>query len=39
MMQVDQAGWLRYNELLVPANFRLIEQLARSPEMNLVEHL
>jgi hypothetical protein len=39
VMQVDQAGWHRSNELLVPANIRLIEQPACSLEVNLVEHL
>jgi hypothetical protein len=38
-MQVDQADWHRSNELLVPANIRLIEQPACSPEVDLVEHL
>jgi hypothetical protein len=39
VMQVDQTGWHRFNELLVPANIRLIEQPSCSPEVNLVEHL
>ena len=39
VMQVDQAGWHRSKELLVPANIRLIEQPAYSPEVNPVEHL
>lgn len=39
VMQVDQAGWHRSKELRVPANIRLIEQPAYSPEVNPVEHL
>lgn len=39
IMQVDQAGWHRSKELRVPANIRLIEQPASSPEVNPVEHL
>jgi len=39
VMQVDQAGWHRSKELLIPANIRLIEQPAYSPEVNPVEHL
>ena len=39
VMQVDQAGWHRSNELVIPANIRLIEQPASSPEVNTVEHL
>ncbi len=39
VMQVDQAGWHRSKELIVPANIRLIEQPAYSPEVNPVEHL
>ena len=39
VMQVDQAGWHRSKELRVPANMRLIEQPAYSPEVNPVEHL
>ena len=39
VMQVDQAGWHRSNELQVPANIRLIEQPAYSPEVNPVEHV
>ena len=39
VMQVDQAGWHRSKELVVPANIRLIEQPAYSPEVNPVEHL
>ncbi len=39
VMQVDQAGWHRSKELVVPANIRLIEQPAHSPEINPVEHL
>jgi transposase len=39
VMQVDQAGWHRSKELIVPANIRLVEQPAYSPEVNPVEHL
>ncbi len=39
VMQIDQAGWHRSKELIVPANIRLIEQPAYSPEVNPVEHL
>lgn len=39
VMQVDQAGWHRSKELIVPANIRLIEQPPYSPEVNPVEHL
>jgi hypothetical protein len=39
VMQVDQAGWHRSRELVVPANIRLIQQPAYSPEVNPVEHL
>ncbi|HEY6406605.1 MAG TPA: transposase [Ktedonobacteraceae bacterium] len=39
VMQVDQAGWHRSKELIVPANIRLIEQPAYSPEVNQVSHL
>jgi hypothetical protein len=39
VMQVDQAGWHRSSELAVPANIRLIQQPAYSPEENPVEHL
>jgi hypothetical protein len=39
VMQVDQAGWHRSKELIVPANMRLIEQPAYIPEVNPVEHL
>jgi transposase len=39
VMQVDQAGWHRSKELIIPANIRLIEQPAYSPEVNPVEHL
>jgi len=39
VMQVDQAGWHRSKELVVPANIRLIEQPPYSPEVNPVEHL
>ena len=39
VMQVDQAGWHRSKALQVPANIRLIEQPASSPEVNPVEHV
>ena len=39
VMQVDQAGWHRSKTLVVPANIRLIQQPAHSPEVNPVEHL
>lgn len=39
VMQVDQAGWHRANDLQVPENIRLIFQPAYSPEVNPVEHL
>jgi putative transposase len=39
VMQVDQASWHRSKALIVPANMRLIEQPAYSPEVNPVEHL
>ena len=38
-MQVDQAGWHRSQELVIPANIRLIPQPAYSPEVNPVEHV
>ena len=39
VMQVDQAGWHRSQELVIPANIRLIPQPAYSPEVNPVEHV
>ncbi len=39
VMQVDQAGWHRSQELFIPANIRLIPQPAYSPEVNPVEHV
>jgi len=39
VMQVDQAGWHRSKELIVPENIRLIKQPAYSPEGNQVSHL
>jgi transposase-like protein len=39
VMQVDQAGWHRSRELVIPDNMRLIQQPAYSPEVNPVEHL
>jgi DDE superfamily endonuclease len=37
VMQVDQAGWHRSQELFIPANIRLIPQPAYSPEVNPVK--
>ena len=34
VMQVDQAGWHRSRELIIPSNIRLIQQPAYSPEVN-----
>lgn len=39
VMQVDQAGWHRAHELLIPSNIRFIQQPAYSPEVNPVEHV
>ncbi len=39
VMQVDQAGWHRAKDLVVPENIRLIFQPAHSPELNPVEHV
>src|SRR5207247_2596494 len=39
VMQVDQAGWHRSQELVIPSNIRLIPQPAYSPEVNPVEHI
>jgi transposase len=39
LMLVDQAGWHRSRELQLPANIRLIEQPAYSPEVNPVKHV
>lgn len=39
VMQVDQAAWHHSQELLIPANIRLILQPAYSPEVNPVEHV
>jgi hypothetical protein len=39
VMQVDQAGWHRSKELIVPANIRLVQQPPYSPEVNPVEHV
>lgn len=39
IMQVDQAGWHRSHELVIPSNMRLIQQPAYSPEVNPVEHV
>ena len=37
--QVDQAGWHRCKDLVLPENVRLIYQPAYSPEVNPVEHV
>ncbi len=39
IMQVDQAGWHKAKDLVVPENIRLIAQPAYSPELNPVEHI
>jgi hypothetical protein len=39
VMQVDGAGWHHSDELVVPANMRLITQPPYSPEVNPVEHV
>ncbi len=39
VVQVDQAGWHRSRELIIPSNIRLIQQPAYSPEVNPVEYL
>jgi transposase len=39
VMQVDGAGWHRSQELIIPANIRLIQQPPYSPEVNPVEHI
>lgn len=39
VMQVDQAGWHRAKDLVIPKNIRLIPQPAYSPELNPVEHI
>src|SRR5260221_12866995 len=39
VMQVDGAGWHHSDELVIPANIRLIEQPPYSPEVNPVEHV
>jgi putative transposase len=39
VMQVDQAGWHRAKELVIPENMRLIQQPPYSPELNPVEHI
>ena len=39
VMPVDQAGWHRSKELVIPENMRLIFQPPYSPEVNPVEHL
>ena len=38
-MQVDQAGWHRSKDLVIPENIRFIPQPAHSPELNPIEHL
>lgn len=39
VMHVDQAGWHRAKDLLIPETIRLLFQPAYSPEVNPVEHL
>lgn len=39
IMQVDRAGWHHAQDLILPANIRLIEQPPYSPEVNPVEHV
>src|SRR5258708_36604788 len=39
VMQVDGAGWHHSDELVIPANIRLIEQPPYSPQCNPVEHV
>jgi transposase len=39
VMQVDQAGWHRAKDLVIPENIRLIFQPPYSPELNPVEHI
>lgn len=39
IMQVDQAGWHRAKDLVIPENIHLIPQPAYSPELNPVEHI
>jgi transposase len=39
VMQVDQAGWHRATNLVIPDNIRLLPQPAHSPELNPVEHI
>jgi putative transposase len=39
VMQVDQAGWHRCKDLVVPENVRLLYQPAYSPEVNPTEHV
>lgn len=39
VMQVDQAGWHRAMDLVVPENMRLIPQPAYSPDLNPFEHI
>ena len=39
IMQIDQAGWHKSNDLKCPENIHLIEQPAYSPELNPVEHI
>lgn len=39
IMQVDQAGWHRAKDLVIPENIRLLAQPAYSPELNPVEHI
>jgi hypothetical protein len=39
VMQVDQAGWHRSQQLQIPENLRLIFQPPYSPQVNPVEHI
>jgi hypothetical protein len=39
VMQVDQAGWHRSQQLQIPENIRLIFQPPYSPQVNPVEHI
>ena len=39
VMQVDQAGWHRSKDLVIPENIRFISQPAYSPELNPAEHI
>lgn len=39
LMQVDRAGWHRFDSLVVPENIRLLLQPPYSPELNPTEHV